>query len=77
MFQGALRIQDLKLQDAGTYRCEAANSVADLNLTVKPRPGEFPSSEEIERQKSSPLEDPNDSFDRCVFMINLIKFVHH
>lgn len=64
LFQGALRIQDLSIRDSGIYTCIAGKSKADLNLIVKQRPGEFPSSEEIERQKANPLDDPNDSVDR-------------
>lgn len=43
----------------------AGQSSADLVMTVKPRPGEFPSSEEIDRQNMNhmldrtSLEDPN------------------
>lgn len=62
--QGALRIQDVKFHDSGIYTCIAGKSSADLNLIVKQRPGEFPSSEEIEKQKIHPQNDPNDSVDR-------------
>lgn len=60
--QGALRITSLSLRDHGVYTCVAGRSSANLTLLVKPRPGEFPSSEEIERHKaldepSSPLAD--------------------
>lgn len=50
--KGALRIQNLTYRDSGMYTCIAGRSSADLNLTVKPKPGEFPTSEEIERQKN-------------------------
>lgn len=50
--KGALRIQNLTYRDSGIYTCIAGRSSADLSLTVKPKPGEFPSSEEIERQKN-------------------------
>ncbi|XP_026315930.1 ADAMTS-like protein 1, partial [Hyposmocoma kahamanoa] len=60
--KGALRITSLSLRDHGVYTCVAGRSSANLTLLVKPRPGEFPSSEEIERHKaldepSSPLAD--------------------
>ncbi|XP_061705546.1 protein madd-4 isoform X3 [Cydia pomonella] len=60
--KGALRINSLSLRDHGIYTCVAGRSSANLTLLVKPRPGEFPSSEEIERHKaldepSSPLAD--------------------
>ncbi|XP_021917210.1 ADAMTS-like protein 1 [Zootermopsis nevadensis] len=63
--KGALRIQDVTQRDGGTYTCLAGQSSADLVMTVKPRPGEFPSSEEIDRQNMNhmldrtSLEDPN------------------
>ncbi|KAG7296503.1 hypothetical protein JYU34_020277 [Plutella xylostella] len=61
--KGALRITSLSLRDHGVYTCVAGRSSANLTLVVKPRPGEFPSSEEIERhnkaldEPSSPLAD--------------------
>ncbi|XP_049881211.1 protein madd-4 isoform X2 [Pectinophora gossypiella] len=55
--KGALRITSLSLRDHGVYTCVAGRSSANLTLLVKPRPGEFPSSEEIERHK--PLGDPS------------------
>ncbi|KAM3958734.1 LOW QUALITY PROTEIN: ADAMTS-like no long nerve cord [Aphomia sociella] len=60
--KGALRITSLSLRDHGVYTCVAGRSSANLTLLVKPRPGEFISSEEIERHKaldepSSPLAD--------------------
>ncbi|XP_032522102.2 protein madd-4 isoform X1 [Danaus plexippus] len=63
--KGALRITSLSLRDHGVYTCVAGRSSANLTLLVKPRPGEFPSSEEIERHKaldepSSPLSDRAD-----------------
>ncbi|XP_037301247.1 protein madd-4 isoform X4 [Manduca sexta] len=63
--KGALRITSLSLRDHGVYTCVAGRSSANLTLVVKPRPGEFPSSEEIERHKaldepSSPLSDRAD-----------------
>ncbi|CAH2058374.1 unnamed protein product, partial [Iphiclides podalirius] len=63
--KGALLITSLSLRDHGVYTCVAGRSSANLTLVVKPRPGEFPSSEEIERHKvlddpSSPLSDRTD-----------------
>ncbi|XP_041971374.1 protein madd-4 isoform X2 [Aricia agestis] len=60
--KGALRITSVSLRDHGVYTCAAGRSSASLSLSVKPRPGEFPSSEEIDRHKaldepSSPLAD--------------------
>ncbi|KAJ9595135.1 hypothetical protein L9F63_013575, partial [Diploptera punctata] len=60
--KGALRIQDVTHRDAGTYTCVAGRSSADLVLTVKARPGEFPSSEEIGRpdiHRPLDMEEPN------------------
>lgn len=44
--KGALRILDVTFKDVGVYTCHAGQSVADITLTIKPKPGEFPSSEE-------------------------------
>lgn len=38
--KGALRILDVTYRDAGTYACHAGLSVADLKLTIKPKPGD-------------------------------------
>lgn len=54
--KGALRIQNLAYSDSGIYTCMAGKSTADLSLTVKPKPGEFPSSEEIERHNQNRLD---------------------
>ncbi|CAG2062596.1 unnamed protein product, partial [Timema podura] len=51
--KGALRIQDVTHRDSGIYTCVAGLSTANLMLSVKPRPGEFLSSEEIERQNTN------------------------
>ncbi|XP_031344592.1 protein madd-4 isoform X2 [Photinus pyralis] len=48
--KGALRILNLTYKDSGIYTCMAGKSSADLALSVKPRPGEFPTSEEIQKQ---------------------------
>lgn len=48
--KGALRILSLTYRDSGIYTCIAGRSTADLVLSVKPRPGEFPTSEEIQKQ---------------------------
>lgn len=64
--QGALRITSLSLRDHGVYTCVAGRSSANLTLVVKPRPGEFPSSEEIERHNKA-LDEPSSPLaDRCV-----------
>ncbi|XP_033608182.1 protein madd-4 isoform X5 [Cryptotermes secundus] len=55
--KGALRIQDVTHRDGGIYTCLAGQSSADLVLTVKARPGEFPSSEEIDRQAANRMLD--------------------
>lgn len=47
--KGALRILDVTFKDGGVYTCHAGLSVADIQLTIKPKPGEFPSSEENDR----------------------------
>lgn len=48
----------------------AGRSSADVALTVKPRPGVFPSSEEIERQHHNQL-DPGKSY---IILIVFFKF---
>lgn len=50
--KGALRIHNLTYLDSGTYTCIAGKSTADLILTVRQKPGEFLTSEEIQRQAS-------------------------
>ncbi|XP_054277879.1 protein madd-4-like [Macrosteles quadrilineatus] len=54
--KGALRIADVTYVDSGVYTCIAGRSSADVAITVKPRPGVFPSSEEIERQHHNQLD---------------------
>lgn len=51
--KGALRILDVTFKDAGVYTCHAGMSVADITLTIKPKPGEFPSSEESDRGRDA------------------------
>jgi hypothetical protein len=41
----------------GIFLSAAGQSSADLVLTVKARPGEFPSSEEIDRQNANHMLD--------------------
>lgn len=48
--KGALRVQNLTYRDSGVYTCIAGRSSADLTLSVRPRPGEFLTSEEIQKQ---------------------------
>ncbi|XP_017781634.1 PREDICTED: ADAMTS-like protein 1 isoform X2 [Nicrophorus vespilloides] len=47
--KGALRVTGLTYRDSGVYTCVAGRSSADLTLTVRPKPGEFINSEEVER----------------------------
>lgn len=51
--KGALRILDVTFKDAGVYTCHAGMSVADITLTIKQKPGEFPSSEEVDRGRDT------------------------
>lgn len=48
--KGALRVQSLTYRDSGVYTCIAGRSKADLTLSVRPKPGEFLNSEEIQKQ---------------------------
>ncbi|XP_057670179.1 protein madd-4 isoform X2 [Diorhabda carinulata] len=48
--KGALRVTNLTLRDSGMYTCMAAKSVANIHISVRPKPGEFPTSEEIQKQ---------------------------
>ena len=48
--KGALRILDVTFKDVGVYTCHAGQSVADITLTIKPKPGEFQSNEENENR---------------------------
>ncbi|CAH0552032.1 unnamed protein product [Brassicogethes aeneus] len=48
--KGALRITNLTLRDSGMYTCVAGKSTASIQISVRPKPGEFPTSEEIQRQ---------------------------
>ncbi|KAL1513501.1 hypothetical protein ABEB36_002905 [Hypothenemus hampei] len=47
--KGALRIQNLTLRDRGTYTCLAGKSSAGITISVRQKPGEFPTSEEIQK----------------------------
>lgn len=38
--KGALRVLDVAYRDAGIYACHAGLSLAELKLTVKPKPGD-------------------------------------
>lgn len=49
--KGALRIVHVSYRDSGIYTCHASLSSADLKLTVKPKPGDFPSQEEYEKYR--------------------------
>lgn len=48
--KGALRIQNLVYRDSGTYTCIAGKSTASIVLSVRPIPGQFLNSEEVQRQ---------------------------
>lgn len=48
--KGALRIQNATLRESGAYMCIAGKSSAKIQISVRPKPGEFPTSEEIQRQ---------------------------
>ncbi|CAH1163521.1 unnamed protein product [Phaedon cochleariae] len=48
--KGALRVSSLTLSDSGMYTCVAGRSEASIHISVRPKPGEFPTSEEIQRQ---------------------------
>ncbi|XP_024082456.1 ADAMTS-like protein 1 isoform X2 [Cimex lectularius] len=54
--KGALRIQEASYGDTGVFTCLAGRSSADITVTVKARPGEFPSSEEIEKHTGNQLD---------------------
>ncbi|XP_060536482.1 protein madd-4 isoform X2 [Cylas formicarius] len=47
--KGALRVQSLSYSDSGVYTCVAGKSAASIKISVTPKPGEFHSSEEIQR----------------------------
>ncbi|XP_055685146.1 protein madd-4 isoform X8 [Lutzomyia longipalpis] len=49
--KGALRIVHISYRDSGIYTCHASLSSADLKLTVKPKPGDFPSQEQYEKYR--------------------------
>ncbi|KAK9497779.1 hypothetical protein O3M35_003703 [Rhynocoris fuscipes] len=54
--KGALKIPEAGYGDTGIFTCLAGRSSADITITVKARPGEFPSSEEIEKHISNQLD---------------------
>ncbi|XP_025832890.1 protein madd-4 isoform X3 [Agrilus planipennis] len=54
--KGALRVLNISHKDHGIYTCTAGKSSASLTLMVKPRPGEFPSSEEIQKHSQKYME---------------------
>ncbi|KAL4122159.1 hypothetical protein QTP88_014540 [Uroleucon formosanum] len=47
--KGILKIRATTYSDRGTYTCMAGNAQATMNINIKPQPGEFPSSEEIDK----------------------------
>ncbi|KAJ8963231.1 hypothetical protein NQ318_018697 [Aromia moschata] len=52
--KGALRVSNLTLRDSGLYTCIAGKSTAGIQISVRPKPGEFPTSEEIQKQGFKP-----------------------
>ncbi|KAJ3649041.1 hypothetical protein Zmor_020803 [Zophobas morio] len=52
--KGALRVQNLTFRDSGRYTCIAGRSSAGIQLSVRPKPGEFLTSEEIQKQGNKP-----------------------
>lgn len=56
LIPGALRVQNLTLRDSGRYTCIAGRSSASIQISVRPKPGEFVTSEEIQRQGSNKNE---------------------
>ncbi|XP_066139353.1 protein madd-4 isoform X1 [Euwallacea fornicatus] len=48
--KGALRVQNLSLRDMGTYTCVAGKSAASISISIRPKPGEFTTSEEVQKQ---------------------------
>jgi ADAMTS-like protein 1/3 len=46
--KGALRILDVTFKDGGVYTCHAGQSIADITLTIKAKPGETPTNNEDE-----------------------------
>jgi hypothetical protein len=52
--KGALRVQNLTLRDSGRYTCLAGRSSASIQISVRPKPGEFVTSEEIQKQGNKP-----------------------
>lgn len=44
--KGALRVLDVTYRDGGVYACHAGLSVAELKLSVKPKPGDPPPTSE-------------------------------
>lgn len=67
--KGALRVQNLTYRDSGVYTCVAGRSSADLTLNVRPKPGEFINSEEIQRQTGGYSRDRDRGRDRVDFEI--------
>ncbi|XP_050294708.1 protein madd-4 [Anthonomus grandis grandis] len=53
--KGALRVQNLSLRDSGVYSCVAGKSNASITISVRTKPGEFPTSEEIQKHYKTDL----------------------
>ncbi|XP_050432686.1 ADAMTS-like protein 1 isoform X2 [Adelges cooleyi] len=60
--KGVLKIHATTYSDRGTYSCTAGNVRATMNISIKPRPGEFPSSEEIDKPMNQQDTDASPSF---------------
>ncbi|XP_045473745.1 protein madd-4 isoform X3 [Harmonia axyridis] len=68
--KGALRIQNLSLRESGSYTCIAGKSSANIQISVRPKPGEFPTSEEIQKgykHRNDLLPNVNHNRDEMVF----------
>ncbi|XP_050540146.1 ADAMTS-like protein 1 isoform X3 [Daktulosphaira vitifoliae] len=60
--KGILKIRSTTYSDRGLYSCTAGNVRATMNISIKPRPGEFPSSEEIDKPMNQQDPGVNPSF---------------
>ncbi|XP_025201047.1 ADAMTS-like protein 1 isoform X1 [Melanaphis sacchari] len=60
--KGILKIRTTTYSDRGTYTCMAGNAQATMNINIKPQPGEFPSSEEIDKPLNQQDPGTNPSY---------------
>lgn len=51
--KGALRVSNITYRDSGVYSCHAGLSVAQLNVTVKPKVGDNVSINEYEKYRAA------------------------